>query len=248
MGISLIAFDGVDVGLVKGLGRVGVAISPSNSEETFFGPPGLELPENYLKRKQDGKKYPAQKVTLATAFGLLRGKRSGLRRFELNMGVMGKYNTATSAVTPGAGLSGVLGPFTFGYSYYQDQTQLDYKIYGLPEKSVTKFNVETYSAGIYLNSVAIDYSILRMLTTDTAVTTVLTGSLFLKKAMVTAAIRRESSTRPAYNYTFHLLEPQRDKSELFAGVQFNVFKEVMFGVFYNYYVLRELSAGVTWFF
>lgn len=247
-GIGLIVFDGVDAGFVQGLGRIGAAISPSNSEETFFGPPSLELPENYLERKQNAKKYRVQKSTLATGVQLFRSRSSGLKRVELNLGVMGKYNTATKAITPGGGVSGVLGPLTFGYSAYQDQTQLDYSIYGLDEKRTTRFHVETYSAGLFLNSLALDYSILRQVTDEVSMTSVVTASLFLKKSMFTAALRKESSNRPMYNFSTRNLEDQRDKSEVFAAAQFNVWKELMAGVFYNYYVLRELSVGATYFF
>ena len=68
LGVEAIYYDNsVDLALVKGLGRVGAALSPSNSEETFFGPPGIELPADLLDRKQHQRKFPAQKLTLATA-------------------------------------------------------------------------------------------------------------------------------------------------------------------------------------
>jgi hypothetical protein len=247
-GLGVIAYDGFDFGLVKGLGRVGAAISPSNSEETFFGPPGIELPENYLQRKENGKKYPSQKLNLSTAVNLYSKKGSGLHRFEVNLGAMAKYNKLTKAWSPGGGISAVAGPFTFGYSLYKDQTQLDYSILSLSQTSVTKFTVETYSAGIFLNSVAVDYSILRMITNDVATTSVLTGSLFLKNSMITAAIRKEHSSRPAYDAGTKTLVQQADKTETFGGVQFHLFHNWMFGIFYNYYVLHELSIGATWFF
>lgn len=249
LGIEAIVFDGTaDMALVKGLGRVGAAISPSNSEETFFGPPGIELPENFADRKTRQKKFPSQKLTLATAIGLISNKRSGLSRFEVNLGVMGKYNRATKAITPGGGLSGVAGPLTFGYSLYSDQTQLDYGFYQVAKKPVVKYMVETYSIGAFLNSLAVDYSILRLITNDISTTSVLTGTLLLKRWLLTLAARRESSVRPAYNYTLKALQIQRDKNESFAGAQFSINQHVMVGLFYNYYVLHEISAGATLFF
>jgi hypothetical protein len=250
LGIEAIIFDGTaDLALVKGLGRVGAAISPSNSEETFFGPPGIELPDDYLKRKQNQSKYPSHKVTLATAFGLFANNRSGLNRFDLNFGVLGKYNKLTHAVTPGAGLSGVLGPLTFGYSVYRDQTQLNYAIYNDPQtKPVTDYLVETYSVGAYLNSVAVDYSILRMVSNDIATTSVLTGTLLIKKSITTVAVRRETSHRPSYNYSLQTLENNNNKNEAFFGFQYVIAKHFMIGGFYNYYVLHELSLGATLFF
>lgn len=249
LGLEFIYFDqSVDFALVKGLGRVGAAISPSNSEETFFGPPGIELPEDLLKRNQDKHKFPAQKVTLASAIGLFNNKHSDLTRFELNVGFMGKYNRLTHAITPGGGLSGVAGPFTFGYSLYRDQTQLDYGLYGLSQKPVTNYYVETYSVGAFLNSLAIDYSVLRMITNEIATTSVVTATLLLNRSLVTVAVRRESSNRPAYNYDLARLETKIDKSDIFAGAQYAIFDHLMAGIFYNYYVLREYSVGATLFF
>ena len=101
-GGEFLYFDNsVDFAIVKGLGRIGAAISPSNSEETFFGPPGVEVSSDFLTRHQEKHKYPSQKITLATAFGLLNNKRSGLSRFEINLGVMGKYNRKTEAANAG---------------------------------------------------------------------------------------------------------------------------------------------------
>ena len=85
VGAEVIYFDNsFDFALVKGLGRVGAAISPSNNEETFFGPPGIELPEDLQNRKSGKHKFPAQKWTLATSFGLIDNRSSGLERFETN--------------------------------------------------------------------------------------------------------------------------------------------------------------------
>ncbi len=248
LGLEAIFFDGADLAVVKGLGRVGAAISPSNSEQTFFGPPGIELPEDQLARYVDHHKYPAHKITLATAVGLYKNDSSGLDRFALNLGVMGKYNQITHALSPGGGLSGVLGPFTFGYSLYADQTQLDYTVYGLSTKPVTKYYVETYSAGLFLNSIAIDYSVLRMVTNDVATTSVLTGTLMLGRSLTTLAFRNEKSIRPEYNALLHVLESKETKNEGFVGFQYAVFDPLMVGIFYNYYLLHELSLGTTYFF
>ncbi len=88
-GVEAIVFQGgADLALVKGLGRVGAAVSPSNGEETFFGPPGPESDQDYLLRMQDKNKYNSQKVALATAFSVYSNKRSGLKRLNLSLGVI----------------------------------------------------------------------------------------------------------------------------------------------------------------
>ena len=89
-GGEFLYFDNsVDFAIVKGLGRIGAAISPSNSEETFFGPPGVEVPADFLTRHQEKHKYPSQKLTLATAFGLLR--RVGLDMRRRLPGLLGRF-------------------------------------------------------------------------------------------------------------------------------------------------------------
>ncbi|MBK7892419.1 MAG: hypothetical protein IPJ84_16705 [Bdellovibrionales bacterium] len=238
-GGEFLYFDNsVDFAIVKGLGRIGAAISPSNSEETFFGPPGVEVSSDFLTRHQEKHKYPSQKLTLATAFGLLNNKRSGLSRFEINLGVMGKYNRKTEAANAGGGLSGVAGPFTFGYSLYRDETDL--------EMIVTRYMVETYSIGAFLGPLVLDYSNLRMYDEyETILTSMITGTVLLSRVLITASVRNEHSSRPEYVPATDSLEYNVDKQEVFGGVQFGITRNIMLGAFYNYYLMREASFGVT---
>lgn len=247
-GIEMIIFDGADFALVKGFGRVGAGISMSNSEDTFFGTPSIELPEDKLQRHQKKKKYEGQKYTLAGAFQVYSNKKSGMKQFDTNLGLMGKYNKATKHTLGGVGLSGKAGFFTFGYSLYKDETQLDYARYGLDVKATTPFYVETANIGMFLRSLALDYAISRMVTNDTWTTKTMTASLLLKRTILTLASRTETSTRPAYNTTLQALERKTEKKDIFAGVQFNIGKYFLGGVFYNYYTLREIALGVTVFF
>lgn len=249
LGLEGIFFkDNSDFSIVRGLGRVGAAISPSNSEETFFGPPGFEVPEDFLRRKQDQTKYPGQKVTLATAFDVAKRSGTTLESYALKVGVMGRYNQLTKNVSPGAGLSGLFGPLTFGGSVYQDESQLDYRTYGLTTQPVARYRVETYTAGLYLNSLIIDYSYLRMISLETSIVRTLTASLTLKKVILTASKRTEDSPRPYYNYQTQKLEYLKTKDEYFGGLQINAGKHLMIGALYNYYLLREVSGTVTLFF
>ncbi len=247
-GLEMILFDGADFALVKGFGRVGAGISLSNSEDTFFGAPGIELPEDNLTRHDKQKKFNSQKFTLATAVKVYDNKKNGMKQFEANLGIMGKYNTLTKSTLGGAGVAGKMGFFTYGYGVYRDETRLDYGRYGLTDKPVTGFYVETASIGVFLHSVALDYAILRMVTNDVWTTKVLTASLLLKKTILTLATRTETSSRPAYNTSRKVLELKEDKNDIFLGAQFNVGKHWMLGLFYNYYTLHELALGVTVFF
>lgn len=248
-GVEAILFKtDIDIALVRGLGRVGAAISPSNSEETFFGPPGFELPENYLARKYDSKKYPNQKVTLAAAFSLIDNKGSGLGAFSLKLGAMGKYNKFTSNASPGGGLNGILGPFTFGGSIYSDETQLDYGIYGSTAKPTIAYQVQTYNVGLFLSSIILDYSHLALQNAEASTVTLLTASLLVKKFIITASKRIENSSRPSFNYETKVLENKPTKEEVFGGVQYSATKNIMVGALYNYYLMRELALTTTIFF
>lgn len=249
-GIEALTYDGEwDFALVKGTGRIGAAISPTNGEEAFFGPPGLELNGEYLERKIEREKYESQKINLATAFNIYKNKKSGMRQFILTLGVIGKYNTVSEDIHPGGGVGMILGPLTLGYSLSQDKYVLEKDVYQLSEDIPVPYEIETVSVGIFLNSLALDYSELKMTYEDNELSRVslITASLLLKRVILTASRRREDSYRPAYNFKTKSLEQQQFKYEYFGGVQVGVTKTIMLGAFYNYYLLREISFGLTWF-
>ncbi|MEK2644314.1 hypothetical protein [Bdellovibrio sp. BCCA] len=251
-GVEAIYFSGGgDFSLVRGNGRMGAALSPSNSEDTFFGAPGFETTEDFLDRKINKKKFPNQKYTLAAAFDLADRKGSGFNRYSLKLGAMAKYNTLTTAVSPGAGLNGIWGPFAVGYSLYGDETQLE----SGGQKLVIKYQVQTYNVGLYLNSLILNYANLRLKTAEDssfgeyiATVQLYTASLTLGKFILTASKRLEDSDAPAFNYDTEQLETRKIKEEYFGGVQYSLSKNFMLGVLYNYYLLREASATATLFF
>ncbi len=249
-GLEMIFFDGADFALVKGFGRVGAGISPSNSEETFFGPPSIESEYEYALRKYELKKYPSQKYSLATGVNIWRNKKSGIKKVEFNAGVIGRYNKLTKKILGGGGVNGSLGPLTFGASRYADQTQFEDPLLYPNEETVTRdYYVNSLSVGLFLHSLALDYSILRMQENTESTTTLITASLLLKRVMLTYSYRKEHSDRIVYNRETQNIEYGiKDKFENFYGAQFNVGRYLMVGMFYNYYLLREYSVGATLFF
>lgn len=249
LGIETIFFKSdVDFAIVRGNGRIGAAISPSNSEETFFGPPGFVLPEEILARKIAVTKYPNQKVTLATAFNIAEKNGSLLSSYSLRAGFMAKYNQRTHGVNPGFGVSGALGPFTFGGSVYNDETQLDYSDYGSLLTPAIRYQVRTYNVGLFLSSLVLDFSNLRVATPDVSAVNLITASFFIKKIILTVSKRIEDSSRPYYNFETKTLEVKRIKEESFGGIQYSFSKNFMLGGLYNYYLLHEYSATATLFF
>jgi hypothetical protein len=248
-GLETLYYNGqLDFGLVRGLGRVGAALSPSNNDETFFGPPGFEQPFEYYDRKEARQKYPQQKVSLAAAVNLYKNKKSNLSRFEVNLGGVVKYNRFTYGIRPGVGINTVAGPFTFGYSIAQDEVQLNYDKFGNPRTSTKQYVVASYSLGVSLSSLALDYSVLSLQSDQPATVAVSTASLFVYRAILTLSSRLEQSERPYYNFASHQLETRYNKNDLFFGLQYSFTNSFMVGAFYNYYLLREVSAGLTLFF
>jgi hypothetical protein len=243
----------VDVSLVRGMGRIGAAISPSNSEETFFGPPGFELDLEYLNRKQEARKLPNQKFNLSTAISLINKQGEGLDRYSLNFGVMAKYNKLTKSLNPGVGLSAVWGPLSVGGSFYNDETQIEpsafYPLY--VDTIKLKYKVQTYNVGLFLSSLILDYSHLTLTSDDLQnpyEVSLISASLLVKKFILSVALRTEDSDRLAYNFDTKILETKQIKNDYFGGVQYRINNNIMVGVFYNYYLLHEGSFSSTLFF
>ena len=253
-GIEAIYFDeAADFSLVRGMGRVGAGISPSNSEETFFGPPGIEREIDYLERQRARHRYSAQKYTAAGAVNLFNSKGNGFRHFSLNLGGLAKYNIKTEDIRPGGGVSGYWGPFTFGYSIYQDQAHVPaWKIPGadivLEGERIDEYTVETLSGGIYFKNLILDYSTLTTRGDLESRTKLLTAGVFLWRALITASLRWEESNRYLYDRRLDALVEKRVKAKTFAGLQVRVLNPLMLGAFYNYYLMDEASVGATLFF
>ena len=244
LGLEMIYFSpSPDFALVTGTGRVGAALSPTSAEETFFGNPGFEFSDDYLQRHIEKKKFDSKKVALATAVNIWDNKSKGLKKLSLNLGLLGRYNKITKSVKPGAGLSAVAGPLTLGYAQAQDE-------FGIDDPTFTPFEyqTETFSAGLSLTSLAIDYSSLTLTAEDgfePIKIQLVTASLLLKKWIITVAQRTENSDRPEYDEATQSLIFKEKKTDTFLGLQYALHKKILIGAFYNYYLLDDLSLGLT---
>ncbi len=249
-GIEGIFFkDEVDLSIVRGTGRIGAAISPSNSEETFFGPLGFEYTPDFYERKYEKEKYPNQKITFASAFNLVDQRGSALTSYSLKMGIMAKYNKQTQGTNAGGGLSGNLGPLTFGGSIYKDETRLiDSNPYFPTPPFDYHYQVQTYNVGLFLNSLVIDYSHMEVRDTEVSTVQVLAATLAVYDFIFTWARRSEDSYKPYFNFETKALETQRVKYEGFGGIQYKLGKNFIIGGLYNYYLLHEYTLSATLFF
>jgi hypothetical protein len=244
-GVETLFYKGAfDVGLVKGLGRVGAALSPSNSDETFFGAPAAEAPGALTERMESRSKYDSGKYTGAVAISLLSRNGSGLRNLHLQMGLLGRYESFSKHVKPGVGVLGIAGPLYAGASYLQDEI----RIASAPDVWLTTA-LGTYSFGLSLNSILLDYSVLDVSGDFHARASVATVAVFVGRFILTGA-RRETRSGEKFFYDFdsRSLSSATSQVDLFAGVQFKTTSFLILGAFYNYYLLREVSFGATLFF
>ncbi len=237
-GIETIYYKGAfDFGLVKGLGRVGAAISPSNSDETFFGPPAAELPSDLVSRMDERSKYSSGKYTAGLAASLFsKGNTS------LQIGGLLRYESFSKHVKPGFGLQAIVGPVYAGASYLQDEIRVT------PD-SFLNTALTTYSFGLSLTSILLDYSVIDVSGDFRAKASVATAALFLGRFILTGAYRLTTSDEKFYyDFDNRALLATTSQSDLFGGVQFKTTRFLILGAFYNYYLLRELSIGATVFF
>lgn len=251
-GIETIYYDSsFDFALVKGLGRVGAAISPSNNEETFFGAPAVETDQQFAERMRERGKYETKKYTLAAAVNLFSTRGRGLLRTSANLGVMARYYTATSHITPGAGLQFSTGPFLFGGAVYQDERQLlpDDPAQDPSGRPSDQSMVSTYSATLNLESFMLDYSVTETRTVQPAKVSVATLTGFWgKRTILTLARRALTSERPAYRFSSESLDYTRQNVEWFGGGQYRLAPFLVLGLYYNYYLVREASVSAIIFF
>ena len=241
-----------DPSLVHGDGRIGESVSLQNGEESFFGAPSFESSPEYLQRKESLREYRSQKISVAGAISLYDNKKDDLRHLQLNLGVQVQYNHVLNAFLPGTGITGIVGPFSFGVSYALDEELINNQTYGLGADQVVHSTAVTYSLGLYLSLLALDYSLLQVRPQDELAAelgptdvSLFTASLLLNKWTLTASYRTELSNRLAYDFTSKSLFVEHSKQEIFGGVQFAPISQVILGCYYNYYLLREISVGTT---
>lgn len=242
--------------IATGTGKVGAALISTSMENTFFGNRVYELDDEFLRRKKEKKQYRTQKMSLAFAGKLFRKKR-----FALDAGVILKRHNEIKRVNPGMGISGRIGPITFGSSVYQDDFFLDLKghndpISGLPYSQTygmntyqERFTVVTYSVGTKIKDLSLDYGVISTKykqDLDNTKVTLLSASYIKGDFMFNLAVRNENS--PAPKFVDNQLRYQPNKSEMYGGVQASLGRYLIVGLNYNYFLLDEFSAMATLFF
>ena len=243
-GLEILNFDGEqDIAIVTGTGRIGAAISPSSYEDSFFGNISYESYQKYLTRKQLGGKYKSNKMSFATAINIFNNKKSLLKSFSSNIGLIAKYNKDSKKFNWGAGLNLNISILSFGVTKYKDDYFIAADPIDFTSEDHQTYSVDTITIGVKLPHIVADYTYLRNkfeifgFTSEDSIS-LLTATLFWKSFMFTYGNRKEVSVRPLYNFDTEAFEFAAEKNEMFLGVQYAINKHFILGLYNNYYLNR----------
>lgn len=227
-----------DISLITGTGVIGSSFSVTNNEATFFGESPPEEVADNIDRREAKNKYDSPKITGLFAFQLVGAKKKN--SFKLNLGVLGRYNTDTSTFTGGPGLSAAWGAFSVGAAQFTND-------YYSPTTGLTQeYDTQTFTFGVKVSNMAFDWTYIKNDAVNWSRVRVLTATLFTKKFMFTYGSRQEESPYPA-QVPVTLENLQDPRLDTFLAVQYLYKKNLIFGVYSNYYLLNSLSFGLTLF-
>ena len=148
---------------------------------------------------------------------------------------------------PGFGFSGTFGNIVWGWALATDRTVLDYNTqYGLPSQTYL-YATESYSFGLVLDKVILDYSMLSIPALEPISVQVITGAVFFSNWILTLSRRQETSNRLYYDYTTKGFLSSQIKTSAFMGLQYKYNKNFVVSGLYNYFLLNEISLATTWF-
>jgi hypothetical protein len=242
-GAEMITYAGhYELAVVSGTGAIGGGFSTSNTEGSFFGITTTEDSIDQVERRLAKKPYESDRLTFVLAGNIFGRKKKKKRKFiSANIGLIAKHNKQTGNYNGGLGLSGTLGIFNFGYARYRD----DHKDKLSGEES-TYYN-QSLSVGGKFANVAVDYIYMESHAFPVSYVRMLTATIFAKKAMFTYGLRSEYSKFIKTSAFTQGVESKDPKNDTFMGAQYIFKKKVVLGIFYNYFLLREYSFGLSFF-
>ncbi len=268
LGIESIHYDGyAQLGLITGSGRVGAAISNFPNDGSFFGSTAIESENEYRKRLINGKKFEDNKLVLAGAVNVFGAKsKTGL---QMDLGLIYRRQTEVEKDYFGGGLIFSYAKFlSLGFSYYDDvmysnlsgkedtivdedgnESSIQYPT-SISLITETNFSVQSYVAGLRFSKIALDYIHFDLNSNDTDINEVTVDiynlSYFYRKWILSYGRRFESSFKEVYEDEKFI--DQKEKSATFLGGQYATNNGLLLGLFWNYYLLYDLSLGLTYFF
>lgn len=248
--------NSLNLNLATGTGRLGGALISQSLENSFFGNRVLELDDVILKRYKERKQYQSQKLSLALGGKLFRKKHAAL-----DVGFLFKRHNSVKRINPGAGLSGRLGPLHFGASVYQDDFYIDLQGHNDPATGVPysvflgsdviseKFIVQSYTAGTKIKNLALDFGYISSkyeFTDEVYLVRLYSAAFYYDRFLFNFAIRNEVNS--ANKIIDGELSDEKSQDEYFGGVQYSFGRHFIFGVNYNFFLLREISLSGSVFF
>lgn len=188
------------------------------------------------------------KVALGVAASLFDNEQKGFTRVGFTVGALGRYIGDSKTVKPGGGATLALGPLTLGGAYSLDETKMGTR--GDQEPWTIQSTSTSLTVGLTLGSLMLDYTKLTAKRETGAETNVELASLnlLLRRFVISGAYRIEHSPRGGYDEKTRTLYTKPVKESIFGGIQYNLLSFVQVGAFYNYFLLEEVSGGVTIFF
>lgn len=243
--------------VISGTGKMGGALISGSLDNSFFGNRIPELKEEIVSRSEDDKQYKNKKFS-----AVIGGKLFAQKNYGLDVGVIVKRHSEIKDINVGGGLSGRFYFLHFGISAYKDDAWLDLtKINsstGLPyssefgkESYEESFTVQTYTVGTRIKGFAFDFgkinSKLDFFGNKPTEISLYSASYVHGNFLLTAAMRKEHSEAPVYDEDTKSFKFEEDKNELYYGLQYSVNQHIIFGLNYNYFLLKEYSVSATLF-
>lgn len=268
-GIESINYNGSSqLGIVTGTGRVGAAISNNPSEETFFGNGVQEDYIAYRSRWFNKKKFESDKLVLSGAMNIFgKKKKKGL---QMDVGLSyRKINDIDTTYLGGGVAFNWSKILSFSYAEFRDAYVKDYRnqtiqffntdgtSYDILMSNVASnlyqrhFQVRNYVAGFNYRNWSFDYSWFTTTNLDDntkAYVTIFNVSYYLRNWMFTYGTREEESPREVYDRDNEVMKYKKFKYNKFLGIQYALGNHFVVGLFNNYYLLNEWTAGLTFFF
>lgn len=268
-GIETINYNGdSQIGIVTGTGRVGAAISNNPSEETFFGNGVQEDLLAYRSRWFNKEKYESEKLVLSGAMNVFGKKKK--RGLQMDVGVSYRQINDIDTTYVGGGVAlNWSRIFSFSYAEFRDAYVKDYRNqtidYYLPDGTTTPFvfgndpsnifekhfQVKNFVAGFNYGNWSVDYSwftTTEIESNEKSYVKIFTLSHFWRRWMFTYGTREEESPREVFDFDTEQMVNEKFKYNAFLGVQYAIGDHFVAGLFNNYYLLREWTVGLTFFF
>lgn len=233
-----------DANLITGTGRTGSAFSSTNTDGTFFGNIPIETFEDRNRRQNKNRPFKTRKRILAysvKALSLvpLENKRD---LFSLRLGANGRYNQDTGRISPGFGGGITIWRFFLGAAGFKD----DFR--DKVSQTTNRYRVSSYTASFMHQYLSVAYSFVYTHANNANKLKILSASSVLGPFIFSYGRRWEIQHEPAEMFERRAPPAVSEKTvRHFAGVQLNFFDRIFVGGYWNYYLLKGLTATVTLF-